>query len=164
MHHKELQKTLRELKGESMIAKTEMLIRRPVAEVFEAFIDPAMTTKFWFTKSTGRLETGQKIRWDWEMYNSSTDVNVKAIEPNKRILVEWIAYGEPTSIEWIFTSRPDNTTFVSITNSGFKGTEEEIAQQAISSTEGFTFVLAGLKAFLEHNINLNLIADRFPSG
>ncbi len=73
-----------------MIAKTEMLIRRPVAEVFEAFIDPAMTTKFWFTKSTGRLETGQKIRWDWEMYNSSTDVNVKAIEPNKRILVEWI--------------------------------------------------------------------------
>lgn len=147
-----------------MIAKTEMLIRRPVAEVFEAFINPDITTKFWFTKSSGRLETGKKIRWEWEMYNSGTDVNVKAIEPNKRILVEWMAYGGPTTIEWTFISRPDNTTFVRITNSGFQGTEEEIAEQAISSTEGFTFVLAGLKALLEYNINLNLIADRFPDG
>jgi uncharacterized protein YndB with AHSA1/START domain len=145
-----------------MIAKTEMLIRRPVADVFEAFINPEITTKFWFTKSSGRMETGKQIRWEWEMYNSGTDVNVKAIEPNKRILVDWMAFGTPTTIEWIFTSRPDNTTFVSIKNNGFQGTEEEIAEQAVSSTEGFTFVLAGLKALLEHNINLNLIADRFP--
>lgn len=147
-----------------MIAKTEMLIRRPVAEVFEAFIDPAITTKFWFTKSSGRLEAGKQVRWEWEMYNVSTDVDVKAVEPSKRIVVEW---GEPdrrTTVEWTFTSRPDNTTFVRITNSGFQGTVEEIAQQAINSTEGFTFVLAGLKAFLEHNLNLNLIADRFPDG
>jgi uncharacterized protein YndB with AHSA1/START domain len=147
-----------------MIAKTEMLIRRPVADVFDAFINPDITTKFWFTKSSGRLETGKEIRWEWEMYKSGTDVNVKAIEPNKRILVEWMAYGGPTTIEWIFTARPDNTTFVSITNRGFQGTEEEIAKQAIGSTEGFTFVLAGLKALLEHNLNLNLIADRFPDG
>jgi uncharacterized protein YndB with AHSA1/START domain len=134
-----------------MIAKAEMLIRRPVVEVFEAFIDPAITTKFWFTKSSGRLEPGKQIHWDWEMHNASTDVNVKAVEPNK-----------PTTVEWLFTFRPDNTTFVSITNSGFQGTEEEIAQQAVSSTEGFTIVLVGLKALLEHNINLNLVADRFP--
>ena len=147
-----------------MIAKAEMLIRRPVGEVFKAFIDPAITTKFWFTKSSGKLETGKQIHWEWEMYNSSTDVNVISIEPNRRILVEWTAYGEPTTIDWIFTSRPDNTTFVSITNSGFHGTQDEIAQQAIGSTEGFSFVLAGLKALLEQDINLNLIADRFPDG
>jgi uncharacterized protein YndB with AHSA1/START domain len=145
-----------------MIAKTEMLIRRPVAEVFEAFIDPAITTKFWFTKSNGRLETGKQIHWEWEMHNASTDVNVKAVEPNKRILIEWGESDERTAVEWIFTARADNTTFVSITNSGFQGTREEIAQQAIGSTEGFTLVLVGLKALLEHNINLNLVADRFP--
>ncbi|MBC7990984.1 MAG: polyketide cyclase, partial [Luteimonas sp.] len=27
-----------------------MLIRRPVAEVFEAFVDPAITSRFWFTR------------------------------------------------------------------------------------------------------------------
>lgn len=147
-----------------MIAKTEMLIRRPVEDVFEAFINPDITTKFWFTKSSGPLETGKQIRWEWEMYNSGIDVNVRAIEPNKRILMEWMAFGAPTTIEWTFIARPDNTTFVSITNSGFQGTDEEIAEQAIGPTEGFTFVLAGLKALLEHNINLNLITDRFPGG
>ena len=151
-----------DLKGNPMIAKTEMLIRRPVAEVFEAFIDPEVTTKFWFTKSSGRLEPGKEVRWEWEMYNASTEVNVKTIEPDKRILVEWTGEGGPTTIEWTFTARPDETTFVSITSSGFHGTPEEVAQQAIDATEGFTFVLAGLKALLEHNINLNLIADRFP--
>ena len=34
-------------------ALAEMLIRRPVAEVFEAFINPAITTQFWFTHTTG---------------------------------------------------------------------------------------------------------------
>jgi hypothetical protein len=29
---------------------------------------------------------------------------------------------------------------------------------------GFTLVLAGLKALLEHNIRSNLVADRFPEG
>ena len=43
------------------VAKAEMLIRRPVAEVFEAFINPTITTKFWFTRSSGRLEPGSQV-------------------------------------------------------------------------------------------------------
>jgi len=143
-------------------AKAEMLIRMPVAEVVEAFINPEITTKFWFTRSSGRLEVGKQIQWDWEMYNASSQVNVKAIEANKRILIEWSGYDTPTTVEWIFTPRPDNTTFVSITNTGFSGDEDQLVEQAIGSTEGFTLVLAGLKAFLEHGINLNLVRDRFP--
>lgn len=146
------------------LAKTEMLIRKPVAEVFEAFVNPAITSRFWFTKGSGRLEPGKQIQWDWEMYASSAQVNVKEIEPNKRILIEWSAYGTPTTVEWIFTPRADNTTFVRITNFGFSGDEDEVVKQAISSTEGFTLVLAGLKALLEHNIILNLVPDRFPDG
>jgi uncharacterized protein YndB with AHSA1/START domain len=37
------------------IMKTGMLIRKSVSEVFEAFINPDITTKFWFSKSSGRL-------------------------------------------------------------------------------------------------------------
>src|SRR5882762_4824616 len=84
------------------VVKTEMLIRKPVAEVFEAFVNPAITTRFWFTKGSGRLEAGKQIRWDWEMYNVSVQVNVKAIEKNARILIEWSAQGHaPTTVEWI---------------------------------------------------------------
>ncbi len=143
------------------VTKTAMLIRRPAAEVFEAFINPAITSKFWFTRGSGRLEQGKEVQWDWEMYNFSTQVSVKAIEENKRILIEWSGYGT-TMIEWIFTAPSENTTFVSITNTGFSGNGDELVNQAISSTEGFTFVLSGLKAFLEHNIILNLVADRHP--
>ena len=146
------------------VAKAEMLIRRPVAEVFEAFIDPAITAKFWFTKGSGRLEAGKRIKWDWEMYDLSVDVSVIAVEQNKRIEIEWSAGGTTSSVEWLFTPRVDDTTFVSITNSGFSGNGDEVVGQAIGSTEGFTIVLSGLKALLEHNIILNLVKDRFPDG
>src|SRR6187399_1998492 len=95
-------------------AKAEMQIRKPVSEVFEAFVNPAITSKFWFTKGSDRLQAGKQVRWDWEMYNHSVQVAVKAIEENKRILIEWGASGSPaTTVEWIFTSRSDDTTFVS---------------------------------------------------
>lgn len=146
----------------SPVAKAEMLIRKPVADVFEAFVNPAVTTRFWFTKSSGRLEPGKVIRWDWEMYNASTQVRVIAIEQGRRILIEWGS--PPTTVEWVFTPRLDNTTFVSITNTGFSGDADEIVRQAIDATEAFTLVLAGLKALLEHDITLNLVSDRFPGG
>ena len=98
------------------------------------------------------------------MYGFSAEAKVKALEPNKRILVEWSAYGAPTDIEWVFTARDDGTTFVSITNSGFSGNPQEIASLAVGATEGFSFVLAGAKALLEHGLQLNLVPDRFPDG
>jgi hypothetical protein len=79
------------------VTRTGMLIRKPVAAVFEAFIDPDITTRFWFTRGSGRLEVGKQIQWDWEMY-------------------------------------------------------------------GLSLVLAGLKALLEHDVRLNLVADRYPRG
>jgi uncharacterized protein YndB with AHSA1/START domain len=145
------------------VAKAEMLIRRPIAEVFEAFINPAVTSKFWFTKGSERLDTGKRIRWDWEMFGVSAEVSVKAIEANKRILVEWSsAGGNPTQVEWLFVPRADHTTFVSITESGFSGNGDEIVRKALNSQGGFTFLLSGLKAFLEHKIILNLSADHAP--
>ena len=146
------------------VAKTGMLIRRPVAEVFEAFIDPAITTQFWFTRSSGRLEAGKDIKWDWEMYGASTRVTARSIERDKRILIEWDGYSGRTTVEWKFAPHAEDTTFVSITESGWTGNGDELLRYANESTQGFTWTLAGLKAFLEHNIRLNLVADRFPKG
>ena len=146
------------------VSKTGMLIRRTVADVFEAFISPEFTTKFWFTKSSGRLEAGRQIRWEWEMYNVSALVTVKVIEPNQRIVIEWPGYSGPSTVEWLFAPQKDGTTFVSITETGFTGNGDELMKQLADSTQGFTLVLAGLKALLEHNVQLNLVADRYPEG
>jgi uncharacterized protein YndB with AHSA1/START domain len=144
-------------------ASAAMLIRRPAAEVFDAFVDPAITTQLWFTKSTGRLEPGARVRWDWEMYDVGTDVEVMVVEPHSRLVVEWDGYSGRTTVEWTFTPLADGT-FVHVTERGFVGDTVEIAKQAIDSTGGFTIVLAGAKALLEHGIRLNLIADRHPDS
>jgi uncharacterized protein YndB with AHSA1/START domain len=145
------------------VAKAQMLIRRPVAEVFEAFVDPAVTTCFWFSKSTGKLTVGQTVRWDWEMYGVSTNVEVKALERNRRILIEWDGPDNATSVEWKFEPVSKDRTLVVIRNWGFHGDADKIVADAIDSTGGFSFVLAGLKAFAEHHIELNLVLDHQPA-
>lgn len=143
------------------VAIAEMLIRKPASEVFEAFINPEITTKFWFTKSSGRLEEGKKVKWTWEMYEITAVYSVTKIEKNKSIVGEW-PYGDVTThLEFIFTPCQDGT-FVSIVNSGFKGDGDKVVNNALDSKGGFTFVLAGLKAYLEHGIQLNLVLDAFP--
>jgi uncharacterized protein YndB with AHSA1/START domain len=145
------------------VAKAEMQIRRPPGEVFEAFADPAITAHFWFTSGSGRLAPGAKVRWEWAMYGFSVDVEVEAADP-ERIEVTWSAYGAPSTIEWRFTPLPDGTTFVSVANAGFVGSDAEKIKTALDATEGFAFVLAGAKAWLEHGVELNLVRDRFPKG
>lgn len=146
---------------EKPIVKAEMLIRRPVEEVYEAFINPEITTKFWFTKSSGRLAEGKTIRWDWEMYGVGDELSVKELVQNQLIRIEWT---DGTQVEWVFTPRGDNQTFVSITNSGFSGNGDEMVNHAIDSMGGYTMVLSGLKAYLEFNIQLNLVADKAPDA
>ena len=146
------------------IATTGMLIRKPVAEVFEAIVNPAITTNFWFTKGSGRLETGKQVRWDWEMYDVSVQVTAKAIETGKRIVIQWPGYSGPTTVEWIFTPWKDGSTFVGVTEAGFTGDADQLVKYVADSTQGFALMLAGLKAYLEHGVRLNLTADRYPKG
>lgn len=141
------------------IARTGMLIRKPAEEVFEAFVDPAITRRFWFTRGSSRLQESRTVIWYWDMYGVSAEVAVRAIEPNRRILIEW-----PTPVEWTFAPQEDGTTFVTITASGFVGSDDEKTAQAIDSMGGFSFALAGCKALLEHGVELGLVADHNPGA
>ena len=55
----------------NIYVEAQMLIRKPIEDVFEAFITPEITTNFWFTKSTGKLEEGkteeQKKKFEEDM-------------------------------------------------------------------------------------------------
>jgi len=41
--------------------------------VFEALADPSITTRFWYTKSSGRMEEGAELTDEWEMYGVSSE-------------------------------------------------------------------------------------------
>lgn len=148
------------MKTPAKIVKAQMMIRKPVEQVFEAFIDPEITRNFWFTHGSGRLEEGKSVMWEWEMYNVSTPVFVKEIVQKERILIEWDQ--PPTTVDFEFKSMGADRTYVTIQNYGFKNSVEELPALFNDLAGGFTTVLDGLKAYLEHGINLNLIADKFP--
>jgi hypothetical protein len=95
------------------------------------------------------------------MYGVSAKVLVKEIVPNRKIIIEW---GEPaTTVEFHFESLSEISTYLIIKNYGFKQTGDELIATIKDTTGGFTTVVDGCKAYLEHGLNLNLIKDKFPT-
>ena len=144
--------------------KVGMLIRKPPAEVFRAFVDPDVTTRFWFTKSSGEVVTGASLTWDWEMYGLSQEVSVKEVQADRLIRFEWGPKGTATTIEFRFVPWRGDTTYVQVTESGLGGTGDEMVAHVADSAGGFSFVLAAAKALLEHDTVLTLVADHVPEG
>lgn len=147
------------MKTNKALVEAQMLIRKPVTTVFEAFLDPEITRNFWFTKGSGRLEVGKNITWEWEMYNVSSTVLVQEIIPNEKISILWDQYR--TTVDFLFELIGPETTYVTIKQYDFQSTGAELLAEINGASGGFTTVLDGLKAYLEHGINLNLIADKF---
>lgn len=140
--------------------EAQMLVRKSAAEAFNAFVDPKVTTNFWFTKSSGKLEEHKSVTWQWEMYNVSAAVQVIHVRPNKSIVFEWNS--PPRTVSISFQSLDENSTYIIIKETGYAETGAELLRAVKDSTAGFTTVLDGMKAFLEYNIRLNLIGDKFP--
>ena len=141
-----------------------MLVRKPPSEAFQAFVDPAITTKFWFTKSSGKMTPGADLRWDWEMYGASTRVAVKEVQANRRIRFEW-GDDKPTTVELHFTPWGDDATYVEVTEAGLNGDSgDEVLARVADATGGFAIVLCALKALLEHGLVLTVVRDAHPKG
>lgn len=136
----------------------QMLIKKPISEVFEAFINPEITTKFWFTKSTGVLEENKTIVWEWEMYNAKAEIEVLNCIKNQLITLSW---GEhPAKADFKFTENSKGT-YVEISYYDFNENRNDIIQHIADNVGGFTTVLDGAKAYLEKEIQLDLISDKF---
>ena len=94
------------------------------------------------------------------MYGVKSEVKVLQIIPNQLIRTEW---GEPsTNVDYEFKTM-EKGTLVIIKSYGFSQTGEDLLKVINDNTGGFTTVLDGCKAYLEHGINLRLIEDKFPS-
>jgi uncharacterized protein YndB with AHSA1/START domain len=146
--------------------KVGMRIRRKPAEVFQAIVDPVITSTIWYTKSSGKMTPGAELLWEWEMYGVSSHVCVEDVEENSRVRFSWSGYtpDNPTTVEFRFLPMPDDTTYVQVTETGFTGTGDELVRYVTDSTGGFTFLVSALKALLEHNVVLGLVPDAHPEG
>jgi uncharacterized protein YndB with AHSA1/START domain len=108
----------------------QMLIRAPAEEVFRAMTDPAVTRRFWFSRGSGPLGPGATVRWDWEMYGGSADVEVVRFEPPRRLTFDWSG-GGGTRVDCRFEPR-DGGTMAVFDITGFTG--PDACDQAVDSS------------------------------
>jgi uncharacterized protein YndB with AHSA1/START domain len=135
-------------------------IARPVHDVFEAVADPDQLSHYFTTNGAkGRLETGATVVWDFADFPGAFPVHVVEVEPDRRIVLRWEAAdsedGRPyeTTVTMEFEPLDDGRTLVSIAEEGWRDTETG-RRASYGNCEGWTGMLAAMKAWMEHGINL----------
>lgn len=136
-------------------------VARPVHEVFEAVVDPAQLSGYFTTGgAVGRIEAGATVSWDFADFPGRFPVNVVEVVPNERIVLRWEAgdrdeAGNPydTTVTMTFTSLDDGRTLVRIAEEGWQPTEAGL-KSSYGNCQGWSQMLAALKAYKEHGINL----------
>jgi uncharacterized protein YndB with AHSA1/START domain len=135
-------------------------VARPCADVYEAVADPAQLSRYFTTGGArGRLEAGQEVEWDFHDFPGAFPVTVVEADPPRRIVIEWggEATADPSGrTRTVFEFEPvdgDTRTLVTITETSWLATPEG-AKAAFGNCEGWTGMLAALKAWVEHGINL----------
>lgn len=135
-------------------------IARSQHTVYEAVADPAQLSSYFTTGGAkGRLEPGNEVTWDFHDFPGAFPVAVVEAVAPERIVVEWGAThgaGGGASNRVTFEFEPldgDTRTLVKITESAWEPTSDGL-KAALGNCEGWTGMLAAMKAWLEHGINL----------
>lgn len=135
-------------------------IARPCAEVYEAVADPEQLSRYFTTGGAqGRLESGTEVTWDFRDFPGAFPVEVLEAEPPRRIVIRWdseASTDDSGSTTTTFEFEPideGDRTLVTITESSWQPTAQG-AERAFGNCEGWTGMLAAMKAWLEHKINL----------
>ena len=138
-----------------VMAHATMLIRAPVAEVFDAFADPRRISDFWLRSSSGPLARGAHVEWEFMLPGARETVDVMEFTRHGQIKFRW---SSGTVVDMTFQQRADGTTRVSVVVFGFSG--PETAAQAVGATEGFAIVLCDLKTLLETGKSGGMVRDK----
>lgn len=137
-------------------------IAKPVAEVFEAMVNPDRLSHFFTTGGAkGRLETGAVVTWDFHDFPGAFPVHVVEVEKDRRIVLRWGSDektpdptgSRETTVTMTFEPLDDGRTLVRISEEGWSQTAEGL-KASYRNCEGWTGMLCAMKLWLEHSLNL----------
>ena len=139
-------------------------IAKPVAEVFEAVVNPTELSRYFTTGGAkGRLERGATVTWDFADFPGAFPVKVAEVEKDKRIVFHWgsvddapegeVAKPHDNKVTMTFEQLEDGRTLVSITEEGWRETPKGL-KASYGNCEGWTGMLLALKMWLEHGLEI----------
>ena len=139
-------------------------IAKPVAEVFEAVVNPAQLSGYFTTGGAkGRLASGATVTWDFHDFPGAFPVYVTEVEQDRRIVLHWDAApgsmdpdetgAARTTVTMTFEPLEDGRTLVRITEEGWADREAGI-KASYGNCEGWTGMLCAMKVWLEHGVQL----------
>ncbi len=133
-------------------------------EVFEAVADPVQLSHYFTTGGAkGRLEKGATVTWDFHDFPGAFPVWVKEVVPDERIVLEWRAIEQGR--RWRPLDRPHHR------DDGLQADRRRphdgrdrrgrlarnrrpACKASYGNCMGWSQMLAALKMWLEHGINL----------
>ena len=134
-------------------------VAKPVAEVFEAVVDPASLSAFFTTGgAVGRLEKGATVTWDFADFPGAFPVQVVEVVTPEKIVLRWPsneagASGQETEVTMVFSDTGDGRTLVEISESGW-GNNQSGLKASYGSCMGWAQMVCALKLWVERKINL----------
>lgn len=135
--------------------KCGLKMQMPLHDVFEAIVDPEKMSNYFISKSSGRMEPGKTLTWQFPEFDMRFPVRVYEVQPDEFISFSWGSAedGAETAVEITLKPMRANETFVTVTEKARENDEQGI-KWLKGNTEGWANFLACLKAYLEYGINL----------
>lgn len=128
-------------------------ISKPIEVVFEAIVNPEKMTNYFISKSSGFMEEGKELIWNFPEFNADYPIRVGKIKNNKYISYYWEVNEKELLVEISLETQQNGSTLVSISEKSMLNNEEGLKWLSGNSF-GWSNFLACLKAYLEYNINL----------
>jgi uncharacterized protein YndB with AHSA1/START domain len=148
-------------RGENMDIRFEIQVKiqRSVEEVFDAVHSPEKLSAYFATGGVSApLHEGATVQWTFADNPGDEKfkfpVRVEKVIPNETIVLEWQgAKDHDTRVEFNFEQAGPEETLVKIAETGWNETQQDL-DSSYGNCSGWTFMLAFLKAWAEHGINL----------
>lgn len=141
------------MKTNKLEINAAMQIQKPISEVFEAIVNPEKMSNYFISKSTGIMEEGKELIWNFPEFNFDCPIRVGKIANNSYISYYWSMDEIELFVEMKLTKLENNSTLISISEKS-RDNDEAGLKWLSTNSFGWSNFLACLKAYLEYGINL----------
>lgn len=138
---------------EKLEIEVAMQIQKPVHLVFDAIINPDTMSYYFISKSTGIMEEGSELIWNFPEFELDYPVRVGKIIKDKYISFYWLVDEIELLVEMTLTEKENNSTLVTITEKS-RDNDLEGLKWLSGNSFGWANFLTCLKGYLEYRIKL----------